>query len=92
MNGAYELEFDEHARQSLDAIPHPLHGWIEQGLQRLAANPVGESKRSTGSRPAGQLFEMEFDLYGADVFVDVIFRYASDEQTLQIAYIFVEIA
>jgi hypothetical protein len=91
VSAPFLIKYDDAARRALEALPAVLRVRIERALARLAANPVGESKRSHGLRPRGQLFELEFHLDGSDVYVDVMFRYSQDETTLQISNILVEL-
>lgn len=72
-------------------LPEGLRRHIVSELGRLLRSPGTESTRPTTTHAPGRLFEVQTSFEGMDVYVDISFKYASDEVTLVVTHMSVDV-
>jgi hypothetical protein len=83
-----KIRLDEEAAQSLRVLPPPLRTHVYRELQRLASNPAALSRPAAFPHPLdGQLFDTKILLDNTQHFFTVMFRYAADEEHIDIAWL-----
>lgn len=69
---SYSVELDDQGQSDLDRLSVDLIVAVEAGLERLAADPVG------------QTYQFVVELADGRHLLVIFFRYGSDEQTLHV--------
>jgi len=79
---------DEEAAKSLMALPQAVRVHVHREIQRLAAHPTELSRPASFPHPLeGQLFDTKCLVERTEHFITLMFKYAADEQHLDIVWI-----
>ena len=78
----YEIELSDEASETLQRLPIDIVVCISNHLERLAADPLGLSRRAAFPyRPVGQIYQFWCD---DGFFITVFFHYLPGEQAIQV--------
>jgi len=85
----YELLYSSQAERLLDGLSLPLLTFVQEHLDRLAADPVGLSQPGAFPHPPWlQRFHFDHPNFdGNHHFFTVLFNFGQDEKTLQVVHI-----
>ncbi|MGL4550200.1 MAG: type II toxin-antitoxin system RelE family toxin [Gemmataceae bacterium] len=80
----YELMLTPTAERDLERLPEVLLDWVEEHLDRLAANPAAVSRPSVSPPypPRRMMYQFNRPTPNGIYLVTVLFRYHQDEQRL----------
>jgi hypothetical protein len=88
---SYNVETTPRADDELGRLPESMRNIVIRRFMDFAKNPSLQGSRSAPSLyTPGQLFEMEFTYDQMTCWVDIVFRYTQDEQTLVIERVYAE--
>ena len=79
---SYTVILEPRAIEELAAVPPPLQRRVEEGIIALRMDPTGLSRPIYPPLTVGQLYEFTFIYDDMECWVQSVFQYGSDEQTL----------
>lgn len=92
VSGGGSIRFDAEPARSLARLPQGLRRHVATELGRLLRRPGTQRIRPTSTHGSGRLSDVQTSLEGMDVFIDIVFKYAADEETLLVTHVSVDVA
>lgn len=87
---SYSVEVGPQAIEDLARLPVAVQRAVLEAMRLMAAEPTRRSRPAPPPYPPGMLYREDIPVEGVTCLLDVVFRYAQDEQTLHVDRVFVE--
>jgi mRNA-degrading endonuclease RelE of RelBE toxin-antitoxin system len=81
---SYGVALAPEALEDLQKLPPAIRTRVEQALSLLAENPTALSRPSHFPHVPCQAYELHYQEQSTEYFITILFRYAQDEQSLNI--------